>query len=258
MIPTPVPKELQGLTQIEEMLISRALPIMKVYVKPGGQHGYSGHCINLPQKVSELAQTVPRYPKNIPLIMVTMNGKNNSFRDVVVRRNVVEQALFWLMKNNPHYENIMFDSDALNSLPTNGMPDELQTIETVEPDDCHDHVLNDTDVDDEELFDKETETSSFLPQNENGLLENEAIQNEIAEQKLNWPTVADDPLEYTTLFLAILAFPTLFPDGKGDPTNRSLYRDVSFVSRIQHLLRFAKCINDKFNFRFASHPRFCY
>lgn len=129
MIPTPVPKEPQGLTQIEEMLISRALPIMKVYVKPGGQHGYSGHCINLPQKVSELAQTLPRYPKNISLIMVTMNGKNNSFRDVVVRRNVVEQALFWLMKNNPHYENIMFDSDALNSLPTNGMPHDLQTIE---------------------------------------------------------------------------------------------------------------------------------
>ena len=36
MIPTAVPKELQGLTQIEEMLISRALPIMNVYVKPGG------------------------------------------------------------------------------------------------------------------------------------------------------------------------------------------------------------------------------
>ena len=41
MIPSAVPKELQGLTQIEEMLISCALPIMKVYVKPGGQH-YGG------------------------------------------------------------------------------------------------------------------------------------------------------------------------------------------------------------------------
>ena len=97
MIPSAVPKELQGLTQIEEMLISCALPIMKVYVKPGGQHGYSGHCINLPQKVSELAQSLPRFPKNIPLIMVTMNGKNN-FKDVIVRKSKVEQALFWLMK----------------------------------------------------------------------------------------------------------------------------------------------------------------
>lgn len=56
MIPTAIPKELQGLIQIEEMLISHALPIMKVYVKPGGQRGYSGDCINLPKTVSELAQ----------------------------------------------------------------------------------------------------------------------------------------------------------------------------------------------------------
>lgn len=49
MIPSEVPSELQGLTQVEEMLIARALPIMRVYIKPGGQRGYSGHCINLPR-----------------------------------------------------------------------------------------------------------------------------------------------------------------------------------------------------------------
>lgn len=36
LIPPSVPPELQGLTQIEEMLIARALPIMRVYIKPGG------------------------------------------------------------------------------------------------------------------------------------------------------------------------------------------------------------------------------
>ena len=34
--------ELQNLTQIEEMLIVWALPIMRVYIKPGGQRGFSG------------------------------------------------------------------------------------------------------------------------------------------------------------------------------------------------------------------------
>lgn len=43
--------QLQGLTQTEEMLIAPALPIMRVYIKPGGQRGYSGHCINLPQDI---------------------------------------------------------------------------------------------------------------------------------------------------------------------------------------------------------------
>ena len=38
MIPSPVPKELQDLTQFEEMLIAKAFPVMHIYTKPrGGQ-----------------------------------------------------------------------------------------------------------------------------------------------------------------------------------------------------------------------------
>ena len=94
MILSPLPAELQNLTQIEEMLIARALPIMRVYVKPGGQRGYSGHCINLPQNVSELAQSLPRCPSEIPIIIVTMQGKDNTMKDVIVRRKKVEQTLY--------------------------------------------------------------------------------------------------------------------------------------------------------------------
>lgn len=53
MIRSLVP--LQNLTQVEEMLIARVLPIMRIYIKPGGQKGYFGHCVNLPQIVSEIA-----------------------------------------------------------------------------------------------------------------------------------------------------------------------------------------------------------
>ena len=78
MIPSSVPKELQELTQTEEMLIARALPLMRVYVKPGGQRGYSGHCINLLQDISELAETLTRYPKNVPYLVVSMKGKGGT------------------------------------------------------------------------------------------------------------------------------------------------------------------------------------
>ena len=40
---------LQGLTQVEEMLISAVMPIMSVYRLP---QGYSGHVVNLPQDVT--------------------------------------------------------------------------------------------------------------------------------------------------------------------------------------------------------------
>ena len=55
-----------------------------------------------------------------------------------------------------------------------------------------------------------------------------------------------------------MAFPTLFPDGKGDPTNQELLRDVPLQERIKHLLKFAEIIDGKRIYRFANHPRFSY
>ena len=101
-----VPCELQGLTQLEEMLIARALPIMTVFIKPGGQRGYSGHCINLPQHVEELALSLQRCPKELSVIVVKMEGKDNNFKDVSVRRQKVADALLWLINNNPHYKDV--------------------------------------------------------------------------------------------------------------------------------------------------------
>ena len=121
MIPSFVPNELQNLTQIEEMLIARALPIMKVYIKPGGQRGYSGHCINLPQNVTELATSLPRYPKDLAVIIVKVKGQDNTFKDVTVRKQKVHNALVWLINNNPHYSGLTINDNALNSLPENGV-----------------------------------------------------------------------------------------------------------------------------------------
>ena len=64
--------------------------------------------------------------------------------------------------------------------------------------------------------------------------------------------------EYTTDFLATFAFPTLFPDGKGDPKNPCLQRYISFGNIIQHLLKYAEKVHGKWVYRFASHPRFSY
>ena len=72
-VPSKVPHELQNLPKTDEMLIARALPIMRVYIKTGGQRGYSGHCINLPQNVTELATSLPRYPKDLAVIIVKVH-----------------------------------------------------------------------------------------------------------------------------------------------------------------------------------------
>ena len=94
MIPSPVPKELQGLTQFEEMLIARAFPVMHVYTKPrGDQRAYKGHVLTLPQDVQQLADVLPRCPKDLPVIIFTVNGKENCSTDFVVRRKSVRSTL---------------------------------------------------------------------------------------------------------------------------------------------------------------------
>ena len=265
MIPSSVPHELQNLTQIEEMLIARALPIMRVYIKPGGQRGYSGHCINLPQNVKELAMSLPRYPKDLAVIIVKAKGRENTFRDVTVRKQKVHDALVWLINNNLHYSELLINKDALNSLPENGVPPGLMTVETdddiVSDDNGSPDVGPPTDNPSEDIvYNDSTEMSSFLPVGEEQQQEIEAVRNQLSENEpIPWPSVENEPLnEYQISHLATMAFPTLFPDGKGDPTNQGLLRDVPLQERIKHLLKFAEIIDGKWVYRFANHPRFSY
>ena len=265
MIPSPVPHELQNLTQIEEMLIARALPIMRVYIKPGGQRGYSGHCVNLPQNVTELATSLPRYPKDLAVIIVKVKGRNNTFKDVTVRREKVHNALLWLVHNNSHYTKLEINVDALNSLPENGIPVDLMTVETEDEIISHDDVVPNLGLptynpSEDTVYNDLTDMNSFLPVGEQQEQEIEAVRNQLsANEPMPWPAIESEPLnEYQISHLATMAFPTLFPDGKGDPTNQSILRNVPLQERIKHLLKFAEFIDGKWVYRFANHARFSY
>ena len=265
LVPSSVPLELKDLTQIEEMLIARALPIMRVYIKPGGQQGYSGHCINLPQNVTELATSLPRYPKHLAVIIVKVKGRDNTFKDVTVQKQKVHDALVWLINNNPQYSEVLVNEDALNMLPENGVPSELATVETdgaiMSPDHCSTDVGPPTANPSEDIvYNNSTEMSSFLPVGEQQQQEIEAVRNQLSENEpMEWPSVQNEPLnEYQLSHLATMAFPTLFPDGKGDPTHQCLLRDVPMHERIKHLSKFAEINDGKWVYRFANHPRFPY
>ena len=67
-----------------------------------------------------------------------------------------------------------------------------------------------------------------MPTNERQQQELDAIKGQLSlNEPIAWPSVHNQPInEYRTPFLATLAFPTLFPDGKGDPTNPSLSKEI--------------------------------
>ena len=221
MIPSPVPKELQGLTQIEEMLIARAFPVISVYTKPGGQRAYKGHCINFPQDIQELADTLPRYPKELPIIVITVKGKDNTSKDLIVRRQNVCMALHWLVEHNPVYKNIKIDLNCLSSLPIEGIPSDLKKVHCA-VDSEHEIDPDRGPLDTDEIpFNSETEISSTLLNPVVLKPQKQLIKDELLQQhKATWPSRETNPLsEFKIQLLATMAFPTLFPDAIGDPTN---------------------------------------
>ena len=70
MNPGLQPLILGSLTQVEEMLIARASPILQVMHSIGGQYKYRGHTISFPQDVKDVANKLPRHIKDLDLMMV--------------------------------------------------------------------------------------------------------------------------------------------------------------------------------------------
>ena len=85
MLPGLRPPCLEDLTQVEEMLIARVCPVMCVYRKHGGQRGYRGHVLNLPQDVQGFVDKLPRAIAHIPVLLVRRHGVDNTHADFRVR-----------------------------------------------------------------------------------------------------------------------------------------------------------------------------
>jgi hypothetical protein len=136
MDPETVPEQLRGLTQVEEMLISRVCPIMRVYRKHGGQRGYKGHVLNLPQDIQSFLNRLPSRVADLPLFIVRRHGAEDTHRDFTVRR--------WLNTNNSFFQIIEIDRDVIQSLPENGIPDELRYV--IDETELSVHVENEGDT----------------------------------------------------------------------------------------------------------------
>jgi hypothetical protein len=70
MDPGSQPRVLEVLTQVKEILIARAIPILRVMHSIGGQYKYRGHTISFPREVKNVAITLPRHIKDLYLMVV--------------------------------------------------------------------------------------------------------------------------------------------------------------------------------------------
>lgn len=107
---------------------------------------------------------------------------------------------------------------------------------------------------------KETELSSTLLNPVELKQQKEVTMDEVLQtQKIQWPERDTKAVnEFKIELLATMAFPSLFPDGTGDPTNLATKCIVTLGEKVKHLIRLRGYINDKWEYRFVSYPRFTY
>ena len=170
-----------------------------------------------------------------------------------VRRAQAFGALSWLKQNNLCYADVTIDIVALRSLPEDGVPDQILSVD-VDDDDT------DSSDDDNLQDDHDNSSRSFLPLPVADTTEDEAVHSIINSEHTEWPDIGQTPVnEFQTPFLATMAFPTLFPYAQGDPTNPGRQRAVSLTDALAHLIRYGeRTHDDQWKWRFASHPRFPY
>ena len=75
MDPGSVPAELQGLSEVEELLTARAFPIFSIYRKHGGQRGrLQGHVLNLPEDIEGFLNSFPANVSDLPILVIRKQG----------------------------------------------------------------------------------------------------------------------------------------------------------------------------------------
>ena len=120
MDPGSASNQLKGLTQVEEVLIAKGCPVIRVYRLKGEQRGSGGHVVNFAQNIGGFVNSLHRPDWDLLKTVVRRQGGEGTHKDLLVRRQRVFTALNWLRANNPFYSDIRINADNLNSLPDNG------------------------------------------------------------------------------------------------------------------------------------------
>ena len=158
----------------------------------------------------------------------------------------------------------------MNSLHENGIPDDLLSVEAGEPvenvrkseifDNANEFAISDdshSDVD--VVYNKDSGMSIFLQLPETEQQEKDDLLEQLHNQIVDWQTTENEPLnEFTTPFLAMLSFPTLFPNSDADPTNPAILREVSFAEIVKHFIKYKRKVGNRWTFPFGSDPRYSY
>jgi hypothetical protein len=116
----PIPEELQKLTLVEELLVSIVHPVIRIYRLRGGQYSYGGHVINFFQDLPSFASKLPHALADLNDVVSVCCETNSFHKDFKIRKQVVLEALQYLVTNNKYYSHIQIDMGNVECLPDDG------------------------------------------------------------------------------------------------------------------------------------------
>ena len=229
-----IPEELQNLSALESMLISKRVPFMKVLALPRGkQRAIHGCVVNVPVNPEETYSVLPRLPSSSSIITVKLKRKLQ-YRGHVIKQSVrpwrVLQALYHLKHTakNQHYsdveinehwdEDAAHDNEELWSSMTAKEESADENSFHIKPSDVDKTTsstddINDSDQEEENYDQEETAQLRGLPFD--SCLEPKDISSDKDLLLSIAPGEGKKPVSlYSDKNNEELAFPTLFPKGR--------------------------------------------
>ena len=248
MDPGPQPECLKRLNTVEQAAIARICPVQNVFKMKGGCMGQKGHSVSFQQDVEAFAKSLPRKQNELPYIIIKAPNQTCDLRANGV---YILEALEFLKKNNPFYHDIDIDEEVLASYPS----DRETPLTGVRSHDTEEEVteealismVNDNQGEDEECPEQNVEdiaptmTGAEVPQKTvREFIKEAVLQNsQETERTVPWPKRENKPASEFCEGFWSMAFPHLFPYGKGDRTTTGREnRTPDFLPWLQHLIRF--------------------
>jgi len=163
-----IPAELKCLNSLEQHLIARHVPFMKLLCLPRGrQRACHGPCVSVPVNTTDVTNLLPRNECDDKMIRVKLKRKltfKGHYEYMYVRTDRVRNALRYLMANNKWYSDVAWNNEWVNTL--NGTDDEEeQNINQKEAGDSDDNIA-----------DKQTEEELTYIKDQSGLLSDTSLQ----------------------------------------------------------------------------------
>ena len=112
-----VPDVIRNLSDMEQRLLSRIVPFVKIIKLGGrfGQSGFRGQAVLFAQDIEEISEQLPLPITRIGMIIVCEQLENiEKCRQFQINVQNLSAALSWLIQNNPLYRNININFDAAN------------------------------------------------------------------------------------------------------------------------------------------------